>query len=400
MRSDKIGRRAFLAAAAGAAVGTMASPAGAQVLVTPRPLPPNGQFLRQLTIGINVTLSGPLQKYGQEIVRGVQAAVDEANLYTPSAINVWAWRAFDDQNNTALGRSNVSSAASDATVIAMIGNLTTPMTLDALSQYANQNFALVVPALTADAITRRGFHNVYRLPANDSSSGQLFASGALEKHRGAACIAVAVDGDYGYDVAHGFVQQAKTDHHSADLLLFPQSKTDPASAARTVLDRNPAYVFLAGKTADLGPIAEALRLAGYTGDFGASDGFYNPDTIDRYARVLDGAWIASSMPPLERVPSAVYLLNDFERKVGQVTAFSAYAYAAAQVIMNAQQRANATSRFSLLTSMQQGGTFTTLVGQFRFNVSGDPLIPDIYLYSVHKEGFKYERPAIRTGFVI
>ncbi len=397
MRSGNISRGSFLAAAAGAAASTTA-PAGAQIFVTPKPLPPNGQFLRQLTIGINVTLSGPLQKYGQEIIRGVQAAVDEANLYTPSALYVWAWRAFDDQANTALSRSNVSSAASDPTVLAMIGNLTTPMTLDALSQYANQNFALVVPTLTADAITRRGFHNVYRLPANDSDSGQLFASAVLTK-KTSACIAIALDGDYGYDVARAFVQQAKTNHHNADVLLFPQDKTDPAAAARTVLDRTPNYVLLAGKTADLGPVAEALRLAGYTGDFGASDGFYNPDTIDRYQRILDGALVASSMPPLERVPSSVYLLNDFERKVGQVTAFSAYAYAAAQLIMAAQQRSSATSRFSLLTSMQQGGTFTTLVGQFRFNVSGDPLIPDIYLYSVHKEGFKYERPAVRTGFI-
>lgn len=397
MSFGNVNRRAFLAAAAGAVAGT-AAPARAQVFVTPNPLPPNPQFLRQLTIGVNVTLSGPLEKYGQEIVRGVQAAIDEANLYTPSALYVWAWRAFDDQGSTGLARSNVSSAAADPTILAMIGNLTTPLTLDALSQYANQNFALVVPTLTADAVTRRGFHNVYRLPASDSDSGRLFASSALSK-KNSTCIAVALDGDYGYDVARAFVQQAKADHHAADVLLFPQEKTDPASAARTVLDRNPNYVFLAGKTADLGPIAEALRLAGYAGDFGAGDGFYNPGTIDRYERILDGALVASSMPPLDRVPSAVYLLNDFERKVGQITAFSAYAYAATQLIMAAQQRSQATSRFSLLTSMQQGGTFTTLVGQFRFNVSGDPLIPDIYLYSVHKEGFKYERPAIRTGFV-
>lgn len=398
MPSAKIARSSFLAAAAGAAASTIA-PARAQVFVTPNPAAPNAQFLRQIAIGINVTLSGPLQKYGQEIVRGVEAAINEANLYTPSALYVWSWRAFDDQNNTALSRANVNSAAADPTVVAMIGNLTAPMTLDALSQYANQNFALVVPTVTADSITRRGFHNVYRLPANDSDSGRLFASGVLSKKSG-GCIAVALDGDYGYDVAQAFVQQAKTDHHSADVLLFPHDKTDPASAARTILDRAPNYVFLAGKTADLGPVAEALRLAGYTGDFGASDGFYNPDTIERYARVLDGAFVASSLPPLEKVPTSVYLLNDFERKVGQITAFSAYAYAATQLIMAAQQRSSATSRFSLLTSMQQGGTFTTLVGQFRFNVSGDPLIPDIYLYSVHKEGFKYEHPAIRTGFVL
>jgi ABC-type branched-subunit amino acid transport system substrate-binding protein len=386
-------RGRFLAATGAAAASTFAV-ARAQV-----PLPPNQQFLRQLTIGVNVTLSGPLEKYGEEVVRGVQAAVDEQNRYTPSVSYVWGSRAFDDRNDAALAPTNASAAASDPSIVAMVGNLTAPMTLASLSRYANVNFAVVVPTVTADAVTRRGYHNVYRLATNDSTSGQLFAQSILPEKKGASAIAVSFDGDYGYDVARGFVAQAKADRHAADMLLFPQETTDPAAAARTVLDRKPDYVFLAGKTSALGPVAEALRLAGYTGDFGAGDGFYNGDTIERYERILDGAYVASSIPPIERIPSAVYLLNDFEREVGQITAFSAYGYAAAQLIFAAQQRSNAGTRFALLTSMQQGGTFTTLVGQFRFNVSGDPLIPDIYLYKIQKDGFKYVRPAIRTGFV-
>jgi branched-chain amino acid transport system substrate-binding protein len=384
-------RRGFLAAAAGAAAASAARPAGAQVAVP-------GQFLRQLTVGVNVTLSGPLGKYGRQVVNGVRAAVDEQNRYTPSISYVWAYRAFDDLNQANMASTNASVAAADPTVVAVVGNLTAPMTLAALSRYANVNFGLIVPTVTADAVTRRGYHNVYRLPANDTTSGQLFAGTVLAK--GTSAIAVSLDGDYGYDVARGFVDRAKSDRHAADVLLFPQKNTDPAAAARTVLDRSPNYVFLAGKTDELGPIAEALRLAGYTGDFGAADGFYDPATITKYARVLDGAFVASVMPPLQRIPSAVYLLNNFETEVGQITAFSAFGYAAAQLIFAAQQRGNASNRFQLLESLQQGGTFTTLVGQFSFNVSGDPLIPDIYLYSVHKSGFKYERPAIRTGFVL
>ena len=106
------------------------------------------------------------------------------------------------------------------------------------------------------------------------------------------------------------------------------------------------------------------------------------------------------MPPLERIPSAVQLITDFQREVTQITALSAFGYAAAQLMIAAAQRANASTRSTLLRSMQTGGTFTTLVGQFAFNVSGDPLIPNIYLYTVGTDGFKYARPAIRTGFVL
>ncbi len=392
-------RGRFIAAAAAAAAGGVASRAGAQI-IPGQPIQAPQQFLQQLTIAVNVTLSGDLKKYGQEIVKGVQAAVDEQNRFNAPISHVWGTRPLDDRNDPGLAASNANVAAADSTVVGVIGNLTSAMTLVALPRYANMGFAIIVPTVTADAVTQRGFHNVYRLPAKDSTSGRLFANTALEGKRGVVTIAVAFDGDYGYEVAQGFVTQAKANHNPSDLLLFPLNKTDPAAAARMVLDRSPGYVFLAGKTALLGPIAEALRLAGYSGEFGAADGFFNSETISNYSTILAGAYVAASMPPLDKIPSAVQLLTDFEREVSQVTAFSAYGYAAAQLLISAAQRGNATTRMTLLRSLQAGGTFTTLVGQFGFNISGDPLIPNIYLYTVGKDGFKYARPAVRTGFIL
>lgn len=386
-------KRSIFLGGLGAASAAALTPARAQYL-------PNQQYLQQITIGVNVTLSGPLQKYGAEVARGVQAAVDETNHFTAPLSRAWAMRTFDDRNDPALAATNANVAAADSTVVAIIGNLTAPMTLASLSRYANVNFAVIVPTVTADAVTNRGYHNVFRLPAKDSTSGRLFASTVLAEKKGVAAIAVALDGEYGYDVASGFVQQAKADHHNADVLLFPVKSFDPASAARTVLDRSPGYVFLSGTTTGLGPLAEALRLAGYRGDFGASDGFYNGDTIAQYTKQLEGTYVASSLPPLDRVPSAVGLLTDFEREVGPITAFSAYGYAAAQVIIAAAQRNAAYTRFSLLPAMQRSPNFTTLVGQYNFNVYGDPLIPNIYIYSVGKDKFAFWRPAVRNGFVL
>jgi branched-chain amino acid transport system substrate-binding protein len=391
-------RRHFIAATA--AVAASSGRAAAQI-VPGQPFGPiNGQFLQQLTIAVNVTLSGQLGKYGQEIVKGVQAAVDETNRFNAPISHVWGYRSLDDRNDQGLAATNPNVAAADSTVVGIVGNLTAPMTLAALPHYANTGFAVIVPTVTADSITARGYHNVYRLPAKDSTSGRLFAGAALEGKRGISAIAVAFDGDYGYEAARGFVMGAQAERHPADVLLFPLNKTDPAQAARTVLDRNPGYVFLSGKTAQLGPIAEALRLAGYRGDFGASDGFYNLDTIATYAAPLDGAYVASSMPPLDRIPSAMQLVSDFQREVSQITAFSAFGYAAAQLFIAAAQRGGATTRTALLNTLQRGGTFTTLVGQFAFNISGDPLIPNIYLYTVGKDGFKYARPAVRSGFIL
>lgn len=387
-------RRAFIGAAAASAAAAGIAPARAQV-------PYQQPFLQQLNVGVNVTLSGPYAKFGSEVVRGVQSAVDEINRFNAPISYVYGVRVFDDRNQAIIASTNASVASSDPSVIGIVGNLTADMTLAALPKYANVGFAVVVPTVTADQITRRGFHNVYRLPASDSDSGRLFASAALAGKHPVAALAVALDGSYGFDVARAFVAQAKADRHPADVLVFPQSPpVDPAAAARTIFDREPGYVFLAGKTAELGPVAEALKLIGYTGDFGASDGFYNADTITKYGTLLSGTLVASSMPPLTRVPSIVSLLQDFQREVGSITAFSAYGYAAAQLIVAVSQRSNASTRFSLLSAMQRGGTWTTLVGNYNFTIGGDPLVPNIYLYTIGKDGFTFAQPAIRSGFVV
>lgn len=390
-------RRRFIAAAAAAAASGAGVPARAQI--APGPPVQTQRYLPQINIAVNVTLSGPMQKYGQEVVKGVQAAIDEQNRFNTLLSNAWGIRPYDDRDDPGVASSNASVAAADFNCIGVVGNLTAPMTLAALSRYANVGFAVICPTVTADSVTKRGYHNIYRLPTRDSTAGRLFATAVLGDKRGVSAIAVAFDGDYGYDVAGGFVTQAQNDHHSAQVLLFPLQKTDPVQAARTVLDRSPGYVFLAGKSAELGPVADAMRTLGYSGEFGAADGFYNSETISTYAKPLKGAYVASPMPPIDRVPSAVALVTDFEREVSQITTQSAFGYAAAQLIIAVSQRGNATSRQSLLSTLQRGGTFTTLVGQFAFNITGDPLIPNIYLYTVDADGFKFDRPAVRTGFV-
>ena len=166
-------RRAFLAATAATAATT--ARAAAQIVPAQPINPLNNQFLPQLTIAVNVTLSGALAKYGNEVVKGVQAAVDEQNRFHAPIGNVWGLKPLDDRNDQGLAASNANVAAADSTVIAVVGNLTAAMTLAALSRYANMGFALIVPTVTADAVTGRGYHNVYRLPAKDSTAGRLFA---------------------------------------------------------------------------------------------------------------------------------------------------------------------------------------------------------------------------------
>ncbi len=381
-------RRAFLAGSAAALAPAIAQ---AQLL-------PNGQ-LRQATIGVSVPMSGPLEKYGREVAKGVAAAIDETNRFNAPLTLAFGIRTFDDQNSGAIATANVSIAAADPSIVAMVGNLTADVTLQALPQYANANFALVVPTVTADAITAHGYRNVFRLPTKDSTEGVLFARTVLPRHKTMNVVAVAIEGDYGAEVANGFINQAKSDKHDADAVVVP-AKFDAGAVAESLVKRKPDYIFLCGKVDRLGPFAETLRTAGYKGDFGASDGFYTQTTIDKYASTLEGAVVASPFPPLDKAPSIFQLYNDFQHYAGSITAFSAYGYAAAQLIIAAVHRSTTPTRFSLLTTLQQNGTYNTILGQYSFTFTGDATVPNIYLYSVKPDSFAFVKAAVPTGFIV
>ncbi len=357
------------------------------------------QVLQLLNIGVNVPLSGNLAYFGKEVAKGVQAAVDEANRNNPLIGKAYGVRTYDDQNSGAIATSNVLVAAADPSVVGMVGNLTLDVTMTALPQYANAGFALVVPSVTADKLTQQGYHNVFRLPTTDSEEGQLFANAVLKRRAPMNVLAVIVDGDYGLEVARAFVAQAKGDKHNAELLTLESNADVPDSTA--IIQRHaPAYIFFAGRPDKLGPIGVALRKAGYTGEFGMSDSFYTADVPKNYGKDLAGALVASAMPPLERVPTIVTILQDYRNEVGAVTAFSAYGYAAAQLLILASQRGTVTNRFQLLQQLQEGGSFSLLVGLYSFNYAGDASMPNIYLFTLNADTFAFSKPAQPNGFVV
>ena len=381
-------RRAFLASGA-AAVAAGAAGATARA-----------QFAQELIIAVSVPLTGELQRQGEAIADGVRGAVEETNRFTGALDRVWGMRTFDDMGAIATALANVTFASTDPYVMATVGNLQTTTTVASLQQYAAVQMPLIVPAATGDAVTARGYRNVWRLPTKDSTEGQLFARMLVDDAKPKAPLAVLQDGDYGYDVAQGFVNMMKSRHvDAADAYVFPFEKPDFALAAKTIVAKKPDYILLAGKTRDMGALVPALRTAGYTGRFGASDGFYNVDTLKLAKALGDGFIVSTSMPPLERAPGIISQLTDLRARYGSVNPLQAFGYAAAQIVIAATRRTSP-NRLSVLSALQNGGTYQTLVGNFTFTPTGDPLDPNVYFYNITDDKFKYQRPAHVSSFVI
>ena len=357
-------------------------------------------FVQQVGLAANVPLSGPYAAFGSRIVNGARAACDYTNRYQGPLERTFAIRTYDDQEALAISITNAQFIAGDPSILGAIGNLTSDVTLGTLPTYAENAIPLIVPGSTFDEITARGYRSVFRLATKDTTEGQLFARTVLPGVRPAFALAVTQDGSYGPATAQGFQAQARVDRYKADTYAFSESRPDYAGAAAAIVALKPDYLFLAGKPGAMGPLLPALAAAGYTGGFGLSDGFYDATLPKTYGAQLRGAWVVSSFAPLKRVPTDFVALGDLQRQIGDVDAFSAYGYAAAQVLIEAIKRTSAQDKAGTLRALTAGDTFQTLTGDYRFDFNGDPVEPNVYFYSVETDGFKYEKPAHPTGFVL
>jgi ABC-type branched-subunit amino acid transport system substrate-binding protein len=385
-----IHRKGFLFSGAAAIAGA-ALPSAARAQLQP--------YQQQLTLAVNVPLSGDRAAAGREIANGVQAAVDEANQFSGSYTSAYTMRTFDDMDALAQAIVNVQFAAADPTVLAVIGGFDGSLISASLSSYANQQMPLIVPGSTADSVTSQGYRVVWRLPTKDSTEGQLHAYFIAKRVKPKMALAVTQDGDYGYDVAQGFVNQAKQSKINADGFQFPYDKPDYAAAAKRILDKKPDYVLLCGTADAMGPLIPALRSAGYTGKLGATQGFYNQMTLAKYADAFNGGYISTSFPPLERAPDVLNALTDFRARY-QVTSLSAFAYAAAQIVISASKHTGTANRLTTMTALQTPSSYNTIVGSFQFTPTGDPVDPNLYFYEITDGKFKYAAPSHPTAFVL
>ncbi|MBV9402382.1 MAG: branched-chain amino acid ABC transporter substrate-binding protein [Candidatus Eremiobacteraeota bacterium] len=344
---------------------------------------------QQLTIAVVAPLTGPQSSAGLQIVSGVQAAVDETNRLTGALDRVFTVRSFDDQNSNVGAVMGAQFASSDPTVIATVGHLSGIVTATALPQYANARMPLVVPASSADIVTSRGYRNVFRLPTKDSVEGRLFARYMIAKSRPTRVVAITPNADYGPDVARGFVDEASVEKINSTTLAVKADAPSLGEVAQDALAFRPDYIFLAGNVQALGPIVPLLRTIGFKGRFGASQGFYTHDTA-QYSAELAGGLISTSMPPLDRVTSALQYFGDLNSRYGNVTPLVAFGFAAAQIPIAASRRTGSADRLSMIRALSTGGAYDTLVGTFTFSFSGDPVDPNLYFYTLSNGEFRYD----------
>ena len=363
------------------------------------PILPISPYTPTLRFAVVCPQSGPDTVFGRQLLAGVRGAVEELNAERLLNEPILLFDSYDDHNTTADATVQASFATANPATMAVIGHLSEAATYVAEPAYANAQVPLIVPTVTDDRITNRGYRNVFRLPVKDSDEGSLIATYVLATGSKSAVVATQ-DGDYGPNVAAGFVRRAAARHVAAASETFPLEQPEFAGVADRILSHAPDCIVLAGNVLDMGPLIKMLHAKAYTGRLVASQGFFDAETLKLDPKDIEGLVVSSNVPYYALAPVAQRDVQLYQARYGALTPVAAYGYAAVQLVKLAVRRTMASDRLAMVRAFASGGQYDTITGSYTFGASGDAVDPNCYFYRVTNGKFTYDRQAHPSGFML
>ena len=221
-------------------------------------------------------LTGDAGALGQNMVGGIQLALDEHNKDNPDC--KVELKQFDSQGSPDTAPGLATQIVNDDDIFGLVGPGFSGESLATGKTFFEAGLPSISPSATNVTITDQGWTTWHRVIGNDDAQGTADANYLTEK-AGATKVYVVDDGqDYSKGLA-GKVSEVLGDAQvGSDQISVGQ--TDMSAVVTSVKAADADAVFYGGYYTEAGLLAKALRQGGWKGTFMSGDGSEDPAFVD------------------------------------------------------------------------------------------------------------------------
>jgi branched-chain amino acid transport system substrate-binding protein len=364
---------------------------------------------KEVTIGINLPLTGADAQSALKIKDGAVMAIDEANEaggaagYKLNVLLLDDGTATAGQYDPAQAATNARKMVSDDTVVAAIGPQMSGSGKAMAPILSQGDLATITPSSTNPDITAPKFATQYR-PAGkaiyfrtvttDAFQGPNMANYYADTIKVKSVYVLDDSGAYGVGIADTFQGQAQ----KRGLNVLGRDQLNPKEADyATVLTKikqlNPDSIYYGGVAqAGVKLVKQAYDILPNTIK-GGGDGMYGPEILKGAGFPACAGWYATIAAPHMLGDPAVAAWSDkFHQKFGEAPEdYSITAYDAAKVIIDSITRVAASgkpvNRDTIRDAIQQA-KLKTLQGEVSFDENGDLVNKIISVFQIVKDDSK------------
>lgn len=236
----------------------------------------------EYAIGYQGPMTGDYAALGENMINGINLAVDQAveagELGEGVDLSV---KDFDSQGDPAQAPPLANQAASDESIVAMVGPAFSGESQASGEIFEDAGLPFITPSATTPGLSENGWTYFFRTVGSDKDQGPVAAQ-FIAENLGATKVAIIDDSsDYGKPLAD-FVEQTLESEFDAEIVErqgVEAGQQDYSAAVGAVAQSGAEAIFFGGYYAEAGLIKKQLADAGagdvpFVSDDGAFDGAY------------------------------------------------------------------------------------------------------------------------------
>ncbi|MBL7184401.1 MAG: branched-chain amino acid ABC transporter substrate-binding protein [Anaerolineae bacterium] len=323
-------------------------------------------------IGLVAPFEGLHRHLGYDVLYAVKLAVRERNAAGGVSGHKVELVALDDSNDPAQAPLQARKMIVDTDVMGVIGHFSDETALAAVDEYHRAGLALITQ-VAADAVTERGYPEVFRLYARNDLLGAEAARYVVEElgmHR----LAVLRGDD---DLADAFLQTAELLGAAVvlDADVGGQAWLADLKAA------SPELVFFSGGAVEGGEVIARARGSGVEATFMGSSELDRSQLVQIGGEAVRGTLYITAAPKI----NVGDFVTGYQSLAGRLPGSQAImAYDATRVLLEALARAielqGRPVRDAVVAELSALQNYPGLIGAITFDDKGDLMTPKTYVY--------------------
>ncbi|VVN69109.1 ABC transporter substrate-binding protein [Pseudomonas fluorescens] len=345
-----------------------------------------------IKFGVAGPMTGANASFGEQYMRGAQAAADEINakggVNGEKIVLVKGDDACEPKQAVAVANRMVDQDK----VAGVVGHFCSSSTIPASEVYSDAGVIAITPGSTNPAVTERGLSAMFRMCGRDDQQGIVAGDYIVDVLKGKK-VAVLHDKDtYGQGLADA--TKAQLTKRGVTPVLYEgltRGEKDFSAVVTKIRAAGADIVYFGGLHPEAGPLVRQLREQGLKDvKFMSDDGIVTDELVTTAGgpQYVDGVYMTFGADP-RMLPESKAVVEQFRKSGYEPEGYTLYAYASVQTLAAGFTGAKSTKGEDAAKWLKANAV-KTVMGEKTWDAKGDLKVSDYVVYQWDKDG-KYHQ---------
>jgi branched-chain amino acid transport system substrate-binding protein len=344
-----------------------------------------------LKIGVAGPMTGANAAFGEQYMKGAQAAADEINA--KGGVN--GEKIVLVKGDDACEPKQAVTVAKDLTnqkVAGVVGHFCSSSTIPASEIYDEAGIIAITPGSTNPAVTERGLSAMFRMCGRDDQQGIVAGDYIVDVLKGKKVVVLHDKDTYGQGLADA--TKAQLEKRGVKPVLYEgltRGEKDFSTIVTKIRGAGADVVYFGGLHPEAGPLVRQLREQGLKDvKFMSDDGIVTDELVTTAGgpQFVDGVLMTFGADP-RLLPDSKTVVDEFRKKGTEPEGYTLYAYASVQTLAAAFNGAKSNSGEKAAEWLKKNPV-KTVMGEKTWDAKGDLKVSDYVVYEWDKDG-KYHQ---------